>query len=320
METRKPDIHVPREIWENKELTMAERCIFAQVHYLDNPKTHCYASNEYFAEYFQVSERTVSRAITHLIELGYISQISFNGRSRVLKSNIVTVLESETGFKKIVSIEDTQDGEADQTKCLPSTEKISMETRQNVYSPLKKCLSKEYIKNKDNINKNKDKYNININKDTIIDNNKESILPLNHDEDVFSKKPNKVDKKQQCLDMIESQIENETLQEVLKDYFPIWYDAVISDPVKARKINIVNNWKGNVISKLNKGLVEAIDDKPCSVDEQIQAVNNAMRGGITGPYTAVFRPKTYQKFSQPKSNNSQQIVKPEKEEYLDIGY
>ena len=291
--------------WMGQHLNLSgtEKEIYAIIYGFTQDGNHWFhGKRSYLVSCTNASLSTVTRCLATLIDKGLIEKHTETDEQM---QTTVTYRACLDKIPKFLSNYTPCQNES--TQCQNDTPQVQNDTGPSV--------KMTHINNKRYNIKNK------INKDTIIDNNKESILPLNHDEDVFSKKPNKVDKKQQCLDMIESQIENETLQEVLKDYFPIWYDAVISDPVKARKINIVNYWKGTVISKLNKGLVEAIDEEPCSVDEQIQAVNNAMRGGSNGPYTVVYRPKTYQqKFSQPKSNNSQQIVKPEKEEYLDIGY
>ena len=83
-------VWIPREIWLNSELSMLEKGIYTEIHSLDG-EDHCYASNEYLAEFCQCSVATVTRAIKHLIDLGYIKQVSFNGRARVLKISNVCV-------------------------------------------------------------------------------------------------------------------------------------------------------------------------------------------------------------------------------------
>ena len=77
-------VWIPREIWLNKELSLIEKGIFTEINSLDG-KNHCYASNEYLAEFGQCSIATVTRAIKHLIDLNLIEQVSFDGRVRVLK-------------------------------------------------------------------------------------------------------------------------------------------------------------------------------------------------------------------------------------------
>ena len=77
-------VWIPRDIWLSKELTMVEKGILTEISSLDNEE-HCYATNEYFADFCQVSVSTVTRAIKKLIDLGYIEVVTFNGRNRVIK-------------------------------------------------------------------------------------------------------------------------------------------------------------------------------------------------------------------------------------------
>ena len=79
-------IWIPKEIWLAEELSAIDKIILAEIDSLDN-ENHCTAGNEYFAKFCQCSEVTVSRSIAKLIELGYITKISFDGRIRKLKSN-----------------------------------------------------------------------------------------------------------------------------------------------------------------------------------------------------------------------------------------
>ena len=88
MERKIEGIWIPLNIWEDKNLDMLEKCILTEIHYLDNEPNHCYASNEYLSNFCQCSESKVTRTISKLIDLGYITLVSFNGRNRVLKSNL----------------------------------------------------------------------------------------------------------------------------------------------------------------------------------------------------------------------------------------
>lgn len=87
-------VWIPADIWLNKNLTIYEKAIYAEIDSLDGEK-HCWASNEYLAEFCQMSIPTISRAITHLIELGLIERVSFDGRQRILKITKESRLISE---------------------------------------------------------------------------------------------------------------------------------------------------------------------------------------------------------------------------------
>lgn len=82
-------IWIPKEIWLNKNLSITEKCLLAEIQNeiqsLDNEETPYYASNEYFAEFFQCSIPTITRAITKLKNLGYIETENVDGRHRLIK-------------------------------------------------------------------------------------------------------------------------------------------------------------------------------------------------------------------------------------------
>lgn len=77
-------IWISKDIWLNKDLSAIDKIVFAEIDSLDNEE-HCSASNEYFAEFCQVSVPTVSRSIKKLIDLGLVEVISFDGRHRIMK-------------------------------------------------------------------------------------------------------------------------------------------------------------------------------------------------------------------------------------------
>jgi len=80
-------IWIPKEIWLDKRLTYFERCLLAEIHSLCGDDG-CYASNEYLCEFFNERERKIQEGISKLKELGFIYVESFDGRTRVLKSNL----------------------------------------------------------------------------------------------------------------------------------------------------------------------------------------------------------------------------------------
>ena len=77
-------IWIPKEIWLNKELSMIEKVLLAEIDSLDN-ESHCIAGNEYFAEFCNCSESAITKAIRHLKELDLVKELSFDGRHRKLR-------------------------------------------------------------------------------------------------------------------------------------------------------------------------------------------------------------------------------------------
>ena len=79
-------IWIPKNIYLNQNLSWTEKILLIEIDNLDNDRG-CFASNKHFAKFLNVKENTVSIYIKHLKELGFVEQISFDGRTRVLKVN-----------------------------------------------------------------------------------------------------------------------------------------------------------------------------------------------------------------------------------------
>jgi len=78
-------IWIPKEIWLDTKLSYFEKLLWAEIDSLDG-ENHCYASNEYFAKFFNAKEKTISEAISRLKKLGYVYLIGFDGRTRYLST------------------------------------------------------------------------------------------------------------------------------------------------------------------------------------------------------------------------------------------
>lgn len=104
-------IWIPSEIWLNKDLHQLEKILLSEIISLDKGPG-CRASNKYFADFLQTTDKTVSRYINNLKKLKLIDEISFDGRKRYLKSCP----------EKIFTW----------TNCLGSIDNLSRQHRQNV--------------------------------------------------------------------------------------------------------------------------------------------------------------------------------------------
>lgn len=80
-------IHLPVEVFMNKKLDKTCCVLFSLIYNLDDAEKHCWASNQYFANILDLSTTSISTSISLLKEEGYIDQISFDGRRRILKIN-----------------------------------------------------------------------------------------------------------------------------------------------------------------------------------------------------------------------------------------
>lgn len=82
-------VWIPAELWLHPELSPTEMKLAAEIHSLDKPDNGCFASNDYFKEFLKLkSVQHVSGIISKLITLKLVYIESFDGRTRVLRSNI----------------------------------------------------------------------------------------------------------------------------------------------------------------------------------------------------------------------------------------
>jgi len=77
-------VWIPKEIWLDKDLTMLEKVLLTEISSLDT-ENHCIAGNEYFAEFCNCSESSITKAIRHLQDLNLIEILNFDGRHRKLR-------------------------------------------------------------------------------------------------------------------------------------------------------------------------------------------------------------------------------------------
>ena len=80
-------VWISKEVWLDDRLSALDKVILTEIDSLDG-ENGCYASNDYIAEFCQCSATKVSKAISKLIEYGYVYVQSFDGRKRVLKSRL----------------------------------------------------------------------------------------------------------------------------------------------------------------------------------------------------------------------------------------
>ncbi|MEJ9319055.1 helix-turn-helix domain-containing protein, partial [Halalkalibacterium halodurans] len=65
-------VWIPKEIWLDKTLGWSEKLLLVEIESLDN-EDGCWASNEYFAGFFNLSKDRISKLISSLRKKGYIT-------------------------------------------------------------------------------------------------------------------------------------------------------------------------------------------------------------------------------------------------------
>ena len=66
-------IWIPKEIWLNKDLSTNEKILLAEIESLGGLSDGCFASNQYLAEFFNLSKDRISKLISGLKNKGYIT-------------------------------------------------------------------------------------------------------------------------------------------------------------------------------------------------------------------------------------------------------
>ena len=66
-------IWIPKEIWLSKDLSTNEKILLAEIDSLGGSSDGCFASNQYFADFFDLSKDRISRLISGLKNKGYIT-------------------------------------------------------------------------------------------------------------------------------------------------------------------------------------------------------------------------------------------------------
>lgn len=81
-------IWIPAEIWLSQKLSTIEKVLIAEISSLDNDKEKgCFASNEYLANFMQLSEGRIVNILTELRKKNIVYTCYNDGRSRGIRVN-----------------------------------------------------------------------------------------------------------------------------------------------------------------------------------------------------------------------------------------
>ena len=84
--------YIPSDVRYDKELKPNEKLLFGEISALATAKGHCWATNKYFADLYDVAVETVSRWISHLAVKGYIkTKIVYHEDGKTIKERRITV-------------------------------------------------------------------------------------------------------------------------------------------------------------------------------------------------------------------------------------
>lgn len=79
-------VWIPSELWLNKNLSLIEKCTLTEIDSLEDSEKGCYASNNYFAEFFNISPSRISQLLNQLKEKGYIKiEYEYKGKEIIAR-------------------------------------------------------------------------------------------------------------------------------------------------------------------------------------------------------------------------------------------
>lgn len=81
-------IWIPIEIWQDKSLSWNEKILLMEIDSFTSKGHECFISNEYIADLLGVSVSWASKCLSHLMEIGYVKMVRFDGRKRYVESAI----------------------------------------------------------------------------------------------------------------------------------------------------------------------------------------------------------------------------------------
>lgn len=96
MERNFKGVWIPKNIWLDKNLTLAEKCILTEIAYFDDGEEGCKISNDYLANFAQLSVRSVATAIAKLSDLGYIIIRNSGNKDRTIHVNTIPTVQNST--------------------------------------------------------------------------------------------------------------------------------------------------------------------------------------------------------------------------------
>ena len=86
-------VWIPRDIWLNKDLSITEKCFLAEIDSLGGSEEGCFASNQYFAEFFNLSKERARKIIGELNKKGYLEiTLTYKEASKEVDQRIIKLI------------------------------------------------------------------------------------------------------------------------------------------------------------------------------------------------------------------------------------
>lgn len=143
-------VWIPREIWLNDSLSLQAKAVWSEISSLhDRDLGGCYASNEYLCKFLKIGPSRLKENLKELRDQGLIEDISFDGRTRVIRARYPDI-----DYEKI---EENEHVEVRQPENRPAASRHEFCQPENRLSDSLETGSYPYIYNKDSSSKEEER-------------------------------------------------------------------------------------------------------------------------------------------------------------------
>ncbi|WP_138158752.1 helix-turn-helix domain-containing protein [Peptoniphilus catoniae] len=152
------------EVRYDEDLTANAKILYSEITALANKDGYCYANNNYFSKLYKVSNVTISRWISQLVDKGYIKRVieKKEGSNEITGRRLYPVINEDAIEDEEIEIKNQDDIDANNN--LPINNNDNTPINKNVKRPINKNV-------KPPINKNVKDNNTSINNTSINNNN-----------------------------------------------------------------------------------------------------------------------------------------------------
>ena len=103
-------IWIPKELWILKDLSLLEKVMLIEIDSLDN-ENGCYASNDYFADFFGLNKGRISKVINSLVKRGFVtSELKYQKGTQLVEKRILKISRWYKAKNKITSSQKQLEG------------------------------------------------------------------------------------------------------------------------------------------------------------------------------------------------------------------
>ena len=109
MERKFQGIWIPAALWLTEDLTMQEKLFLVEINSLDN-EDGCFANNNYFAKFFDISKTRVTTVINNLIDKGFITRkILYKQGTKQIDKRVLKICSPPYPTKVVYPIPQNED-------------------------------------------------------------------------------------------------------------------------------------------------------------------------------------------------------------------